>query len=59
MQYLTDKQLATRYGVTRVTVWRWVKEQDFPQPHRLSQNCTRWQVSEVEAWEKTRKIVAA
>lgn len=25
-KYLTDRQLDTRYGVGRATIWRWVDE---------------------------------
>lgn len=50
--YLTDKQLAQRFSVGRATIWRWLKERAFPEPVRLSPNCTRWRVSDVEAWEK-------
>jgi predicted DNA-binding transcriptional regulator AlpA len=27
-KYLTDRQLATRYGVGRATIWRWAWESD-------------------------------
>ena len=49
--YLSDKQLALRYAVTRQTVWRWSREGKFPKPVTLSQGCTRWRLSDVEAWE--------
>lgn len=49
--YLSDKQLAARFSVHRLTVWRWVKQGKLPQPYRLSDRCTRWKLSEVEAAE--------
>ena len=49
--YLSDKQVAARYGVTRVTVWRWSKEGTFPVPVHLSSGCTRWLLSDLENWE--------
>ena len=50
--YLTDCQLAARYGVHRTTLWRWVKTNpDFPKPVTLSPGCTRWKLSMVEGWE--------
>lgn len=52
--YHADKQLAERYKVSRATIWRWVKERDFPKPVKLGQGCTRWKGSEVEQWEGDR-----
>lgn len=53
--YLTDKQMAARYGVSRCTVWRWVKKNEFPAPIRLSEGCTRWRDGDVDAWEQRRE----
>ncbi|WMS43444.1 AlpA family phage regulatory protein [Acuticoccus sp. MNP-M23] len=51
-QYASDKNLAARWGVTRQTVWRWHREQaEFPRAVTLSPGCTRWKLSEIEAWE--------
>lgn len=53
--YLTDKQVADRFGVSRPTVWRWVRsENGFPKPVTLSAGCSRWRLSDIEAWEATR-----
>ncbi|WP_367115742.1 helix-turn-helix transcriptional regulator [Tabrizicola sp.] len=53
--FLSDFELAGRYGVHRSTPWRWVKSvPDFPKPTSLSPGCTRWKLSEVEAWEARR-----
>lgn len=50
--YLSDSQIATRYGVSRQTVWRWAaNDSSFPAPIKLSPGCTRWKLSDVEAWE--------
>lgn len=59
MKYLSDKQVAERYGVTVPTVWRWHKsDPKFPRAIKLSSGTTRWNLSEVEAWEKSRAKVA-
>jgi prophage regulatory protein len=52
--YVTDKQLAKKFGVHRTAIWRWVKQGDFPKPVKLSPGCTRWIDEAVEAWEKRR-----
>lgn len=53
--YLSDLQLAARYNVHRATPWRWAQEGKFPKPISLTQGCTRWKLSEIEAWEASRK----
>jgi len=53
--YLTDKQVAARFGVSRITIWRWASDLDFPAPVKLSPGATRWRLADVEAWEATRR----
>lgn len=53
--FLTDKQVAARYGTARTTPWSWVKKDPtFPRPVALSPGCTRWRLEELEAWEKSK-----
>ena len=50
--YLSDVHLAARFGVHRMTPWRWVQtDPRFPKPVKLTPGCTRWKLSEIEAWE--------
>lgn len=57
--YISDTQLAARYGVHRSTPWRWAKTAPaFPQPVKLSPQCSRWKLSEIEAWEINRAAAA-
>lgn len=50
--YLKDAEVAQRYGAHRTWPWRRVKKDpDFPKPIRLSPGCTRWRLSDIEAWE--------
>lgn len=54
--YINDVQLAARYGVHRMTPWRWLKEDPtFPKPFRLSGRCTRWKASDIEQWERAKQ----
>lgn len=51
-QFLSDTQIAQRYGVSRQTVWRWAAtDTTFPTPIKLSPGCTRWNISDLESWE--------
>lgn len=54
--YISDVQLAARYGVHRMTPWRWLRDDPtFPQPYRLSGRCTRWRAEDIEAWEREKR----
>ncbi|GAA6147775.1 AlpA family phage regulatory protein [Pseudooceanicola nitratireducens] len=58
--YLTDLQVAARYGVHRSTPWRWAKtDPTFPQPITLTPGCTRWKLVDLEIWETARGTSAA
>ena len=59
--YLADKQVATRYGVSRQTPWGWYKKKStgFPAPVSLSPGCTRWRLSDLEAWETAQAMQGA
>lgn len=51
--FLSDRQLGARYSVHHLTPRRWLNEDPtFPKPVKLSPGCTRWRLSEIEAWEK-------
>ena len=50
--YLSDAQIAFRYGVSRQTVWRWASnDPKFPTAIKFSAGCTRWKLSDLEEWE--------
>ena len=53
--WLSDNEVAARYSVSRITVWRWARERDFPKPRKLGENTTRWYAPELE--EHDEKIV--
>lgn len=36
--------------VSPATIWRWVREDKFPAPIRLSGRVTAWEVAKVDAW---------
>ena len=56
--WLSDVQLAQRWGVNRATVWRWLQtKHDFPKPVALSERVRRWRSSEIAVWERARERV--
>lgn len=46
--------LKQRLGVSGSSIWAWVKAGKFPKPFKLSENCTAWKATEVEAWLQSR-----
>lgn len=53
--YLSDKQAATRFGVTRATIRKWARTNpEFPRPVKLSDKCTRWRVADLDAFALSR-----
>lgn len=47
--YLSDVAVATRYGIGRSTLWRWVAEGAFPKPVKVGPRATRWRLADLEA----------
>lgn len=52
--YVSDIQVANRFGVSRASIWRWAKIGDFPKPVKLSPGCSRWKVEDVQKWAESR-----
>ena len=50
--YFTDRKLAERYDIHRLTIWRWVRSGKFPAPIKIV-GSTRWLSDDVLAWEKS------
>lgn len=59
--YLTDRQAGERYSVHRNTIHRWARTsaRGFPRPVKLGDNCTRWRLTDLEAWEAQQQGGAA
>lgn len=51
-EYLSDVDLADRFAVSRITIWRWTTEKLLPKPVRIGRGCTRWRADEVAEAEK-------
>ncbi len=50
-RYLTDKEVAERYGIARQTVWKRVKNHMLPVPVKFPPGTTRWRLSTLIAFE--------
>jgi prophage regulatory protein len=57
--FLSDRQVAERYSVSRQTPWGWMKKDpSFPKPVALSPGCTHWRLADLEAWEAAQEGAA-
>lgn len=46
--WLSDREVAARYGISRVSVWRWARNNFLPAPKKIGPATTRWNILELE-----------
>ncbi|PCD78134.1 helix-turn-helix transcriptional regulator [Pseudothioclava arenosa] len=51
--FLSVEQVATRYGVSTDSIWRWRSKGSFPAPVRIGDRSTRWRLSDLLEYEET------
>lgn len=50
--YLSVREVAALFGVSRATIWRWTGQQpDFPTPVKFNATTTRWAREDLRAFE--------
>lgn len=49
--YLSVDQVATRFNVSKDTIWRWKRNGEFPAPVKLGGTTTRWRLADIEEYE--------
>lgn len=57
VRYIRAKQLEERYGIDRITAWRWSRDRSkgFPKAIRLAANVSVYDRAEIDAWFEARK----
>jgi prophage regulatory protein len=53
--FLRLPRVMARVGLSRSAIWRMVKDEQFPQPQRLSTRAVGWSSHEIELWIRERK----
>jgi len=51
-QYVDIAALANYFGVSRQTIRRWSKSDEFPSPLQIGAGSLRWHVSDIEKFEE-------
>jgi predicted DNA-binding transcriptional regulator AlpA len=55
--YLPAAQVRARYGVSDMSLWRWLKNEDLAFPHPIRINNRRfWRLSDLRAWEASQEV---
>jgi len=52
MRYIRFKELRQRVPLGRTTIWKMMREGQFPQSRRIGKMATAWLENEVEDWIK-------
>jgi prophage regulatory protein len=52
--YFSVTDLSVRYGVSKQTVWYWLREGRLNRPVKIGVNSTRWKLIDVEQFEADR-----
>jgi predicted DNA-binding transcriptional regulator AlpA len=53
--YLTAGRVRDRYGVSEMSLWRWLRDKALGFPHPIRINKRRfWKLSDLESWEAAR-----
>ena len=57
MRFLRIDEVMTRVGLSRPTIWRLERSNEFPRRRQLGQNSVAWLEDEIEEWIRSRKVV--
>ena len=50
-------KIQTDLALSRATIYRWMKEGEFPKPIHLGTNMVRWKQSDIDNWLAEREAV--
>lgn len=55
---LQTARLCAHLGVNSSTIWRWIRERNFPKPLEVGSKVRMWKTMEVEAWLNSQSATA-
>ncbi|WP_422136546.1 helix-turn-helix transcriptional regulator [Endozoicomonas sp. ALD040] len=53
-QYLTYKQVCSRYGIGSTTLYRWIEQGRLPEGDKIGPRARRWNIRDLLKWERER-----
>lgn len=56
---LRRPEVEARTGISRSTIYQWMKDGQFPRPIKLGARLVAWRESDVTAWLEARETKAA
>ena len=56
---LRRSQVEARTGLARSTIYKWMREGNFPQPVKLGTRLVAWRESDIDAWMEACEARAA
>lgn len=57
-KFISGKELEELLGLSRTSIWRYRREQDFPRAYQLSARRIGFKLHEVQKWMEERPIVS-
>ena len=51
---LTRREVESRFGLSRTTIYRLMREGRFPEPIRIGDRAVRWREAEIASWLDSR-----
>ena len=55
---LIRQEIETAFSISPATIYRWIKEGNFPKPGRLCANMVRCKASDIEEWMMKKEVAA-
>lgn len=53
MDFITIFDLEAQLKISKSTIYRWMRDREFPQPIKLGRRAVRWRQDDIEKWIKT------
>ena len=57
MRFLRIDEVIGKVGLSRPTIWRLERSNEFPRRRQLGRNSVAWLEDEIEDWIRSRKVV--
>ena len=59
MRFLRIQEVITKVGLSRPTIWRLERANEFPKRRQLGRNSVAWLEDEIEEWIRSREVAGS